>query len=138
MRIGYAFAPGWLVPYYQRAATPFTVNIYGNIIVNCTFPNTGALYGIYSSGSATNANIYSNEVGNLTKTVVGLNQLDVRTGNVQYDVLGRVTAKDNLKFIRYRSAPHADERVRSDQVGRQRDVHPGHSRVDQRRATGGG
>ncbi|WML67620.1 MAG: Histidinol-phosphate aminotransferase [Methanoregula sp. SKADARSKE-2] len=25
-RVGYAFAPEWLVPYYQRAATPFTVN----------------------------------------------------------------------------------------------------------------
>ena len=26
MRIGYAFAPAWLVPFYQRAATPFAVN----------------------------------------------------------------------------------------------------------------
>lgn len=26
MRIGYAFAPSWLVPYYQRAGTPFAVN----------------------------------------------------------------------------------------------------------------
>jgi histidinol-phosphate aminotransferase len=26
LRIGYGFAPEWLVPYYQRAATPFTVN----------------------------------------------------------------------------------------------------------------
>lgn len=26
LRIGYAFVPEWLVPYYQRAATPFTVN----------------------------------------------------------------------------------------------------------------
>lgn len=26
LRIGYAFAPAWLVPYYQRAGTPFTVN----------------------------------------------------------------------------------------------------------------
>ena len=25
-RVGYAFVPQWLVPYYQRAATPFTVN----------------------------------------------------------------------------------------------------------------
>jgi histidinol-phosphate aminotransferase len=24
--VGYAFAPKWLVPYYQRAATPFTLN----------------------------------------------------------------------------------------------------------------
>ena len=27
LRIGYGFAPGWLVPFYQRAATPFTVNV---------------------------------------------------------------------------------------------------------------
>ncbi len=26
LRIGYAFVPGWLVPWYQRASTPFTVN----------------------------------------------------------------------------------------------------------------
>jgi histidinol-phosphate aminotransferase len=26
LRIGYGFAPEWLVPFYQRAATPFTVN----------------------------------------------------------------------------------------------------------------
>jgi histidinol-phosphate aminotransferase len=26
LRIGYAFAPAWLVPYYQRAGTPFAVN----------------------------------------------------------------------------------------------------------------
>jgi histidinol-phosphate aminotransferase len=26
LRIGYAFVPPWLVPYYQRAGTPFTVN----------------------------------------------------------------------------------------------------------------
>jgi histidinol-phosphate aminotransferase len=26
LRIGYAFVPGWLVPYYTRAATPFTLN----------------------------------------------------------------------------------------------------------------
>ncbi|WAC04684.1 MAG: histidinol-phosphate transaminase [Methanoregula sp.] len=26
LRIGYAFVPAWLVPYYQRAGTPFTVN----------------------------------------------------------------------------------------------------------------
>ncbi len=26
LRIGYGFAPEWLVPYYLRAATPFTVN----------------------------------------------------------------------------------------------------------------
>jgi histidinol-phosphate aminotransferase len=26
LRIGYAFAPSWLVPYYQRASTPFAVN----------------------------------------------------------------------------------------------------------------
>jgi len=25
-RVGYAFVPGWLVPFYQRAATPFTLN----------------------------------------------------------------------------------------------------------------
>ncbi len=25
-RVGYAFVPTWLVPYYQRASTPFTVN----------------------------------------------------------------------------------------------------------------
>ena len=27
MRVGYAFAPKWLAPYYQRASTPFTVNM---------------------------------------------------------------------------------------------------------------
>jgi histidinol-phosphate aminotransferase len=26
LRVGYAFVPGWLVPWYQRASTPFTVN----------------------------------------------------------------------------------------------------------------
>jgi histidinol-phosphate aminotransferase len=26
LRIGYAFVPAWLVPWYQRASTPFTVN----------------------------------------------------------------------------------------------------------------
>jgi len=26
LRVGYAFAPEWLVPWYQRASTPFTVN----------------------------------------------------------------------------------------------------------------
>jgi histidinol-phosphate aminotransferase len=26
LRIGYAFVPSWIVPYYQRAGTPFTVN----------------------------------------------------------------------------------------------------------------
>jgi histidinol-phosphate aminotransferase len=26
LRVGYAFVPGWLVPSYQRASTPFTVN----------------------------------------------------------------------------------------------------------------
>jgi histidinol-phosphate aminotransferase len=26
LRIGYAFVPGWLMPWYQRASTPFTVN----------------------------------------------------------------------------------------------------------------
>jgi len=26
LRVGYAFVPKWLVPYYQRAATPFTLN----------------------------------------------------------------------------------------------------------------
>jgi histidinol-phosphate aminotransferase len=26
LRIGYAFVPAWLVPFYQRAGTPFTVN----------------------------------------------------------------------------------------------------------------
>ncbi|HUH79446.1 MAG TPA: histidinol-phosphate transaminase [Methanoregula sp.] len=26
LRIGYGFVPGWLVPYYQRASTPFAVN----------------------------------------------------------------------------------------------------------------
>jgi histidinol-phosphate aminotransferase len=26
LRIGYAFVPGWLAPYYARASTPFTVN----------------------------------------------------------------------------------------------------------------
>jgi len=25
-RVGYAFVPGWLVPYYNRASTPFTLN----------------------------------------------------------------------------------------------------------------
>lgn len=25
-RVGYAFVPGWLAPFYQRAATPFTLN----------------------------------------------------------------------------------------------------------------
>jgi histidinol-phosphate aminotransferase len=25
-RVGYAFVPGWLVPFYRRAATPFTLN----------------------------------------------------------------------------------------------------------------
>jgi histidinol-phosphate aminotransferase len=27
LRIGYAFVPAWLSPYYQRAGTPFTVNV---------------------------------------------------------------------------------------------------------------
>jgi histidinol-phosphate aminotransferase len=26
LRVGYAFIPAWLLPYYQRASTPFTVN----------------------------------------------------------------------------------------------------------------
>ena len=26
LRVGSAFVPGWLVPWYQRASTPFTVN----------------------------------------------------------------------------------------------------------------
>lgn len=26
LRVGYAFVPGWLLPYYARAGTPFTVN----------------------------------------------------------------------------------------------------------------
>ena len=26
LRVGYAFVPSWLVPWYQRASTPFTVN----------------------------------------------------------------------------------------------------------------
>jgi histidinol-phosphate aminotransferase len=40
LRIGYAFVPRWLVPWYQRASTPFTVNAVSAAAAAAALPDT--------------------------------------------------------------------------------------------------
>ncbi len=51
------------------SGTDNTVNIYNNIIQNCTYPTatSGSMYGLYQSTSPFNVNIYDNMVRNNTK-----------------------------------------------------------------------
>jgi histidinol-phosphate aminotransferase len=41
LRIGYAFTPRWLPPWYMRAGTPFTVNSVSAAAAAATLPDTG-------------------------------------------------------------------------------------------------
>ncbi len=40
LRIGYAFTPRWLPPWYQRAGTPFTVNSVSAAAAAAALPDT--------------------------------------------------------------------------------------------------
>jgi len=41
LRIGYAFVPRWLVPWYHRVSTPFTVNAVSAAAAAVALPDTG-------------------------------------------------------------------------------------------------
>ena len=41
LRIGYAFSPAWLLPYYARAGTPFTVNSVSSAAAAAALADTG-------------------------------------------------------------------------------------------------
>jgi trimeric autotransporter adhesin len=64
------------------SGTSNTVNIYNNILENCSFPaaTSAAFYGIYQNSSPFNTNIYGNIVRNNTKQGTGASYLLYNSG----------------------------------------------------------